>query len=252
MALGTGQTIGKQTNDAAGASVNASFATAPAAGSLVIVGLVGWHSNGYDVSSVTDNRGNSYSIVKSAVVGRQRSVIAYAANVNSSGTFTITVNNANGGDNYLTWAAIEVTGAATASVLDQSNTATDAGPQANDATVSTGTLAQADEFVFAAMSLSISGDNNLNIGTATTGYTNLANEQDFFNHNGASFDYKIVASTSAQSASWSHDDATGTDDPSPGGNSYGWTATIATFKAAGAPALFPPFAKFQPSTHLRM
>jgi hypothetical protein len=253
MAIATGQTISKQSNVEAGSTASASFGTAPAAGSLVLIGLVGWHDSGYDVTSVTDNKGNAYTIVKAAVAGRQRAVIAYAENVSSGGTFTVTINNAGGSGNYLSWAAIEVTGVAASSSADQTSTATDAGPQANDATVTTGATVTANELVFAVMSLSSSGSSNLHI-TSPGGYTNLASEQDFAAQNGFSADYKIISATGAQTAAWAHDDATGTDNPSPGGSSYGWTAAIATFKEAGgaSSSLFPPFPPREPTTHLRM
>lgn len=206
-----------------------SFGTLPAVGSLVVVTCFGQSNTGsfYNVTSVTDNQGNTYTLAKTSVIGTQRSFIARAPNVASSGTFTVTVNNVNSTDNYLVCRASSFTGIVTSSPLDQSGEATDPGPQAADAGVSTaGSTAQADELVVACASIGGTGDANLNIGTATTGYINIVNEQDYTLHSTGSCDYKIVSSVGVQTANWSHDDITGS------GAQDGWTAIIATFKAA--------------------
>lgn len=241
--MALGQTVGKQVFDDVGASSSFSFGTGPAVGSTVVVAFWGWHAAGYDASSVTDNQGNSYSLIKPTGAGHSMGVIAFAANVASSGTFTITINHASGTGNYVVATAAEFTGLAS-SPADQSATASDPGPQANDATVTSGATTQADEVVVAVAAVAVSGSTNIAI-TTPAGFTNLAVEQNHNAHCGGSADFKIVAATGAQTAAWSHNDVGSSADD-------GWTAAVLTLKATAVAALFPPFLSREPTTQLRM
>jgi hypothetical protein len=246
MAISLDQSTTTQTYVDVGGSSTLSFGTAPAPGAFVCLFLSGWHSSGYDVSTVTDNQGNgNYSLVRhGTVANKARAVLAYKENVASSGTFTITINHASGSGNYLVAAAASFIGVAASAPLDQTGTASGVNT-ATDANVTSGATLNTEELVCAVCSVGISGSSDVHLGSsAATGYTNVMLYQDFTNICAGSGDFKVVSPTggAAQSASWSHDPTTG--------GSNGWTAAIATFKAASA--VFPPFFRFEPSTHLRM
>jgi hypothetical protein len=248
MAISLDQSTTTQTYASAGGSSNLSFGTAPTPGAFVCVFVAGWHDSGYDVSTVTDNQGNgNYSLVRhGTAANKARGVLAYKETVASSGTFTITINHAGGSANYLIAAAASFTGVAASSPLDQ--TATSSGTDtATDANVTSGATVDMEELVCAVCSVGISFSSDVHLGAnAETGYTNVMLYQDFTNICAGSGDFKVVSPTggAAQSANWSHDATTG--------GSNGWTAAIATFKAASAAPMFPPFPRFEPSTHLRM
>lgn len=229
MAIALDRTITKQIVDGSGTSFNASFGTAPAAGSLVVVYLVTW-PNDISIDTIDDNQGNgNYTILKSTAAGQQQAVIAYKENVASSGTFTISVNGVGSGS-YVVWGASSFTGIATASSLDQQGGSSQGTPGPADPSASTaGTTAQNDELVIAVAGVSDDDINNGLGAAATTGYTNLLLELNFQSHAAGSADYKIVSSTGVQSANWTSDNDSGGD--------HGWTTKIATFKAvAAAPA----------------
>jgi len=217
-----------------------SFGTLPAAGSVVCATFWAWANDDFDISTVTDNQANTYVVTKTAVVAKSRAVIACAPNVNSSGTFTITLTPTNAGGVYSVVSAASFTEIQTSSPIDQTASAIDAGPQANDATVTSGATTVDDEVVIAVAIIASVGDAALTI-TTPAGYTAIAVEQDNNAHLGGQASYLIVAATGAQTATWSHDDVGSTADD-------GWGAVIVTLKgivAAGAtrrygtPIFFP-------------
>jgi hypothetical protein len=217
------QQTGEQTLDSVGSSSAFSFGTLPASGSAVFVTIFGFNSLGYN-ATVTDNQGNSYSVVSSdpGFSNRTRALIAYAANVTSSGTFTVTINHTQGSGNYLIARATSFTGLATSSLLDQTGTNVDEfGP--TPATVqTTGATTVANELVIAVASITDAADAAI---STPSRYTEIMLENDFGLHATGEAAYMIVSSTGTQSASWTH------------GGGYAWTAVIATFKEpTGAPA----------------
>lgn len=204
---------------------NISFSSLPVVGSVVIVEIVLYGNQDADIASVTDNQGHgSYNLVKGSLAASNfvRSVIAWVPVATSSGTFTLTINWGAAGGCYANVGANSWTGLA-ASPGDRSgangatNTSTDA------SVVATSANSQADELVIAVMT-AIHDSANLHITTATTGYTNLFNYQNY-DYIAGSADYKIVSASETSQANWSHDATNG-------GYFDGWSSVIATFKAA--------------------
>ena len=92
------------------------FGTAPAPGSMVAV-CVAQYDTTYGVASVTDNQiGNSYVPAVTKVTSPLLAAIYYAKNVNSVGTFTVSVNLATAGCDSAA-GAISYTGVDTTSPL---------------------------------------------------------------------------------------------------------------------------------------
>jgi hypothetical protein len=207
-----------------GDSGTLSFGSLPAAGSLIVVGVSNWDSGSADQAlAVSDNQGNTYyEAITSDESGDAVASIWYAYNIGSpTGTFTITINPAGSGDYYSACAA-EFSGLTTPDPKD--TTVKSAGTDTTPVCGPTATPTQADELVIAVVQVS-SSDPTVGLDVpATVGYTNIEVEQDSTNIQGLSMDYKIISAAAAQSAAW------GTLDASPSG---GWSAVIATFKAAG-------------------
>lgn len=190
------------------------LASAPAAGNAIIVMIGGYRSSGFDVGSVTDDRGNTYTLAKKSNLQTEiRSAIYYALNV-AALTPTITVNAAAGTDNFIEFGALEVSGLAASGVVDQT-------ASANGATTTTppsGTTAAttvADELLIAVMTAD--NGNTLNIQPAG-GWTQSHVENDGANFLNWSAVRKTVAATGTQSHTWS-------------GSNGEYSACIATFKA---------------------
>lgn len=104
-----------------------SFGTAPTAGSKVTVEILGWQNGTggvFDVTSVTDNKGNTYTKDKLQQFGPFATAIFSANNVTSGGTFTITVTptNANGLSGVQSWSAHSWTGMGTAPTVNTGGT----------------------------------------------------------------------------------------------------------------------------------
>lgn len=233
MALSVVRNTGKA-SDADVSLSTKSFAATPTVGNLIVVCISGWNAGTFGVTNVTDNQGNSYSRAgtQPSSSGLCRADVWYAKATTSSGTFTISVTCASA--SYLEWVGVEVSGQDATSPFDKDANANSATGDA--ATGSTATLSQADEIVFAVAAMS-NNDTNINV-TTPTGYTNLTTNQDATATIGHECSYKIVAATTAVSASWTHDN-TAQD---------GWSCKVATFKqAAGAAATSRPV--FQQPRH---
>ncbi len=125
-----------------GASFNITFATAPAVGSLVVVGIGQWDATAdIGVASVTDNQvGNTYkpAVTKSWTYTAGYNILAtiyYATNVASSGTFTITINRSTSGCDSAAGASSYL-GIEMSSPLTNSNQGTGTSPNSGSVTPS--------------------------------------------------------------------------------------------------------------------
>lgn len=151
--------------------------------------------------------------------GQQVSI--WSADITQTGAATVSILFPAG--HYCQALAVEFSGVASgAAALDR--TASRAGDSSTDPTPDAGPTAattQAVELVVAALGIS-GGQSNCGIDAATPGYTNLGVDQDSSAVCAFSFDFKVVASTGAQSAAW------GTLAPDAGAHS----TAIATYKAA--------------------
>ena len=204
-------------------SLATSFASLPSAGNMIVVLVSAWRSSAANISSVTDNQGNTYTKAidrNGGNGGLSEASIWYCASIGSpSGIHTITTNATAGVDNYIVVIASEVSGQDTSAPLDASTSAA-ISTTGDVATGTTGTLSQANEIVFIAASVSGSSS-NITIDTPAT-YTRIGVQQDSNTYIGFEGSYKIVAATTAVVGQWSHDN-TGQDEAS---------GVIATFKAA--------------------
>lgn len=220
--------IAKRSTPAYGTAVDtlaSSFSSLPSAGSNIIVLAWDWpESAAWTSGQVTDNQGNTYTLAAASTANNgQQCGVWYAENIGSpSGTFTATLDPVSTGD-YPNLIALEVTGLATSSSFDQTNTATGNSTAPNSGSI---TPSQADELV---IGVACTGGTVASIAAAG-GWTEEIEQLDSNNHQSGEGDSQIVASTSALSASWTL----------PGTNQ--WSALIVSFKAAAAAASpFPPF-----------
>jgi hypothetical protein len=207
------------TVDNFGSTTTLSFNTTPTVGRAVTVLIAIF---GPDVTSITDNQGNSYSLSVGAQHGSSsstRNFIFRCANIaTASGTFTVTLNTSGTG-NYCLWSIVEESGALTVSPLDR----TDTEEVANGTSVTPTTLAttQADEISYVAVGGSNAG-NNPHGYTLPGDYTQIYKEDNASAHHAGIFGYKILSATAVQNptVTWT-------------GNETG-LGVIATYKAAAA------------------
>ncbi len=201
-------------------------------GSLIVV-----LGSMYDIfapadGNVTDNKGNSYTLAPNASypgTGNQAVAIWYSANVTGGASHEVTLTP--GGSAFANnVAAMEITGAATTSPMDVNPTGTSG--TSTGPTITTGTLAQADEILCGIFSTTSSGSPALGV---PSGWTLIAEEENSVHlpYNAA---YLIVSSTSTLSPTWSI------------ASSQAWRCALASFKAAAGgggadlelPLLQPP------------
>lgn len=229
MAIAIDKTSARGDVAASGTSNSLSFATLPAVGSNVFAIIAGadYGAGAAFITGVSDNQGNTYSLLSLNPDGTHRggAYIAYAHNVASSGTFTVTATSPNNpGNIYFVWGLVSFTGLATSSSLDQSASKQD--PQIGSYTslsITTGTTTVADELVLA-VGVGDVGSINIHAVQNAAGYTNLFLQNDANTYYGMRADYKIVAATGTQNTNWGFD-ALSQD-----------AGLIATFKIASAAA----------------
>lgn len=182
-------------------SSNFSFGSLPVAGGAVVVFVGGGDytaANTNFLSSVTDNQSNSYTLYGTNIAsgGYAAAYIAVALNVNSSGTFTITLNYTNSTDLYLVAGASSFTGIATSSALDQQTSA-----NAGSSSTSVGgnfTTTNADDLLLYSVAAQGAADQNM---VDDTGWTNLFLQDDSVNYSGMLGSYKIESSSGLKTAS---------------------------------------------------
>lgn len=223
-----------------------SFPSAPAASTTVIVCGSSWNGNSNTavsgLTSVTDNQGNTYSIIAQGKKGSTAgfsvcTFIAACENVSSSGTFTITVNfNGSGGNHWAEWSASSWT---STTVVDVSGANSGLGiASGSQPTVSTsGPTTAASEIVIAVASSSETSSPVSDVGwNVPSGWTRLsthASQSDTVAHDCA---YHSVGSTGTQTATWDTHLSQG------GGE---WSAAIVTLKAGGGGGGAKPFYIYQ-------
>lgn len=118
MALARAQAIARTT------AASASFASPPSVGNGILVEISQWHGSGTMPSSVTDNRGNVYTLVAQRGSGNSSASIFVCSLIAATGSpFTITV----GGAQVWQWSAQEISDVGTGLVLDRIATANGTG-----------------------------------------------------------------------------------------------------------------------------
>lgn len=214
------QTSNDKTDDNVGSSTALTFSVAPTVGCAVFVVWNGYNASNYNATTVADDAAGSYTIIKGSAVGSIQSVpmLAYLQSVGSSMT-TVTITHSNSSGNYVRARAFSWCGQA-AAMYDQTGDQYEA--SATGITVTSGVTTANDELVIAVVQVSISSSLVHLSDPATTGYTTTFIEQDHALHVAGGSGYKVVASTGAQSATWTHDSGLS-------------QAIIATFKLGAAP-----------------
>jgi RHS repeat-associated protein len=175
--------------------------SAVSTGDAIVVGVTNFGA----VSTVTDNKGNTYTKVADAKNGTDHAAIYYAKNVTGGSTFTIT-SNAGG-----TIAAHEYSGIATSTPLDKTASSTGTGTVLSSGTVTVGN----DHEVYFAVGWS---DNSGDTWTAGSGYTLRQQETDNNTWERLATEDAILSSASTSVARFT---VTTSDS---------WAAAIATFK----------------------
>lgn len=195
------QTISLQKFSGSGTGA-ASFGIAPAPGATVVVFITTWQGSTHTVS-VTDNKGNTYTVLGGArdPSSGGQGWLAYCHNVTTGGTFTITVTPGDGGM-WCSWSAISWTGLVNRAP-DQTAQAATAGTTISHS-ATTAAVSQPHEFVVASFNVD-NADSNLNIVNTGSGYTQQHLEHDSLNFVAGWAGYKDVTGGGAQSASLSFD-----------------------------------------------
>jgi len=179
-------------------------------------------SSPFAAGQVTDNQSNSYALDREhrdTVDGFASMGIFSDVDIGSpSGTFTVTLDPPGSNNTYVEWVAVEFSGLADSSVLDQVNSAIGT---SSTPTVTSGTTTQADELVLGC--LAVTGSSALGIDLPG-GFSQLHlhdSSSDTIGHLSA---YKIVSATGTQNFN--------------GGTVAGalprWAIGVATYKATGA------------------
>ena len=192
-----------------------SFASNVAAGNLIVVCI---SSQGGDVTGISDNQSNSYTLVEN---GSQGGILCgrlyYAKNTNSGAT-TITVTY---GDYYDSIISIfEISGCDTTAPLDVSAENVETEYLVVHPTGTTGTTAQNDEIAIGMYT----GDNNCLTYTVGESFTGLIDTNGSDLWSSLVTAYKILSATGAQTATF---------DSSVGDIYMQGYGAIATFKEAG-------------------
>jgi len=174
---------------------------------------------GVTISSVTDSKSNTYSLVGTVVTGRGKLARYRCVGGTGGASHTATVNFS--GNAFAVAHLVEVTGAATSTPGDISTSAVDT---TSPYTISSGTLAQAAEVVIAAI------ESNTGVNGAyseSTGFTILSQESDFNNFWTSAVASLVVASTTGVTPSFTR---SGDDD------AFDAALVLDTFKeASGGP-----------------
>lgn len=219
MAIGTPADVGNNaTSGTAVTSLAITLSSGIAAGSLILVAIANHNSAAVVPDSVTDTAGNTYTILSAANSNAVTANLAYCANalaLSAGDTITVTYSVTR----HIAMRAYSVSGAATASVLDQQ--ATNAAGTGTSASVGpTGTTTQANELVFA-----VFGYQNSKTFTAGGPYTAGTKTETTSTIRGVIAEWKTVSATGAQTADGSWNSATT------------YAAVVGTFKEAvtGAP-----------------
>lgn len=218
----------------AASSCGSSFGSLPSSGNAVIVTTSCWNASvDCNVSSVTDNQGNTYTqavcLQQDTGVANNQACIYYAIPIGTpSGTFTVTANAS--ASTYFEVIAVEYSGVSTTSPVDVTKSAKNT-TGTSDTGASSSTT-QANELAVCVSS--VSANNSSLSYTTPTGYTRRGIQNNATTTIGFESSDKILSATDAQQCAWTHS-TTSMD---------GWAAVLATFKASSSrrsmtPLFFP-------------
>jgi len=167
------------------------------------------------VQAPTDTKGNTWTQVTAiSNADSETSCQMFYAIANGSGADTLTFTVSGAASGFLFCAIAEFSGIVAASPLDKTAAGTGSGTAVSSG--STAALAQADELVLGGMCWS----GTSTTATETGGATLIAESEDNATVQAGSFTFKVVAATTAVSATWTI------------GATQAWAAHVGTFKAA--------------------
>ena len=202
-----------------GASASISFAGATVSGNAIVVAVSTYNgaAGGVHASSVTDNKGNTYTRAAAhGPVGANATAIFYAVNIAGGASHQITCAPSDDSSQFFTLAIAEFDQIATASPVDvaSNGTGNSTAPSVNLATT------QADTLLVGAISHDANSATTRTY-TVGSGYTELHN----FGNGGTAppllFQYKIVASAATHAFNGTLD------------SSVPWMVAAVALKAAG-------------------
>jgi fibronectin type 3 domain-containing protein len=203
-------------NNASLTTLSATFANAQTAGNFNVVAIA-WGPNSVSISSLTDTKGNTYTLAVGPTTSTAggTSVIYYAKNI-AAGTNTVTVTF-NGATGFPDIRIAEYGGISTTAPLDVTAAATGSGTTSDSGSATT---TNANDLLV--------GANCVSTGTtaAGTGYS----QREISGWDGNILEDRIVTAVGSYNA---------TAPISPSGN---WIMQMAAFKAAGAADTTPPTA----------
>lgn len=194
-----------------GDSTTLAYSGAVAAGSTLVAGGFDFNSTGpVTAPAVSDTVNGAWTVKKYAFQSGTNGIECWLATFENTaaGTPTVTWNPAAASADMGGWFIAEITSATTP-------TSVDVVPAVNQTTgltpsITSGTLAQANEILIAVMT----GDTNTGTvtiaGDAAGGWTDLVNQPDNSSSQMGAAQYKIVASTSSDTADWTITDSGGT------------------------------------------
>lgn len=199
-----------------GPSVSGSFASLPAVGSLVLVGVQGYLSY-WQAGDVTDNQGNTYTVAVAKALSSAHCAIFYTVVTASAGTFTITIDPANTGNTWIVGSAVEYSGTwNSATCLDVAQTSS----SGSGTSLTTGTTLQtsrANELVAAICGITIN-QVSITVESVSPAWTEEHEELSWTNYVPGEFNTRLISVRVAQSCSWT--DTVSTP----------WSGAIATFR----------------------
>jgi hypothetical protein len=200
--IAASQTTGKF-RVSGGASSAGSFGTAPQAGDLIVVRFWGYPGPLWAPNHCTDNQGNTYSLAQvtpDTVFNGVNVAVWYAVSRATSGTVTVTVaTGAVGGMSYGAGCATSYTGS---DVWRFDEAAQATGSSAAPATGSTGTLVDATSVSIATLGTSGTDQASITVETVSPAWTQDAEELSWASYIPGETDSRVLASTAAQSCSW--------------------------------------------------
>lgn len=207
----------------------ATFSSAPTAGNTIIVTIAATDGGGANVSgfdSVTDSAGNSYSLVSKRDALRGGAYIYAAYNVATAvAPFNITIDPVGANAWTTKFGAIEVSGLATTSTVDQTFDIANSTGQVSTTVMTATAAAQGNEFAVGVLASSASGAIDFHKGLAygwTEAFEDGVSDAPYGGSPTFSSIYQSTSGAGISGVTWDHDAVSGRNT----------AAAFATFKAA--------------------
>lgn len=203
-----GSVVQSDSDEASGDSdLSVNFGSTVTIGNRVFVHSSIFQGGGSPASTVSDNQGHTYSLVRE-ITGLQGGNVIHCMHVSevidtSSGTFTVTVDF--GASSDVVIGIMEVSGLdATGSALRTSGITTNTTDEATSTTATTDASSPVSgDFIIGSILVAIGSQSDVEIGVATTGYTQHIIHNNYTSFNSLGVDTKDSGS-GTQTATWTH------------------------------------------------